>query len=35
VFASKLKALKVYLKKWNEKIFGNAEKQKKDLMDGI
>jgi len=33
--ASKLKALKAHLKKWNEDIFGNVGKWKKDLMDGI
>jgi hypothetical protein len=35
VLACKLKALKVDLKKWNEDIFGNVGKRKKDLMDGI
>jgi hypothetical protein len=35
VLACKLKALKSDLKKWNEKVFGNVGKKKKDLMDGI
>jgi hypothetical protein len=35
ILACKLKALKADLKKWNEEIFGNVGKKKKDLMDGI
>jgi hypothetical protein len=35
VLACKLSALKTDLKKWNEEIFGNVRKQKKDLVDGI
>jgi hypothetical protein len=30
ILASKLKALKTDMKKWNEEVFGNIEKQKKD-----
>jgi hypothetical protein len=32
VFASKLKALKVDLKKWNKEIFGNAGKAEKSFI---
>jgi hypothetical protein len=35
VLAYKLRILKMDLKKWNEEIFGNVRKQKKDLVDGI
>jgi hypothetical protein len=35
VLACKLKALKSDLKKWNEEVFGNVGKKKKDLLDGI
>jgi hypothetical protein len=31
VFARKLKALKLDLKKWNEKVFGNVERNKEDF----
>jgi hypothetical protein len=30
-----LRALTTDLKKWNEEVFGNVGKQKKDLLDGI
>lgn len=33
VLARKLKALKLYLKKWNEEGFGNVKKQKKVCLD--
>jgi hypothetical protein len=35
VLARKLRALKMDLKKWNEEIFGNVGKRKKELVDGI
>ncbi|XP_035541166.1 uncharacterized protein LOC118344500 isoform X2 [Juglans regia] len=35
VLASKLKALKVDLKKWNKEVFGNVEQQKKSLWDEL
>uniref|UniRef100_A0A2N9FU80 Reverse transcriptase domain-containing protein n=1 Tax=Fagus sylvatica TaxID=28930 RepID=A0A2N9FU80_FAGSY len=35
VFANKLKALKVDLKKWNETEFGNVNVQKKTLLAGL
>jgi NADPH-dependent 7-cyano-7-deazaguanine reductase QueF-like protein len=28
ILASKLKALKVYLNRWNEEVFGNVERKK-------
>jgi len=35
VFASKLKALKTYLKQWNEEVFGNVGVHKKKLEKGL
>jgi hypothetical protein len=35
VLASKLKALKVDLKIWNAKVFGDVGKKKKELLEGI
>lgn len=35
VFARKLKALKVDMKKWNEEVFGNVGVQKKELEKGL
>jgi len=35
VFARKLKALKVDLKKWNEEVFGNVGVQKKEMKKGL
>jgi hypothetical protein len=35
VLARKLKALKSDLKKWNEEVFVNVGKRKKDFLDGI
>jgi hypothetical protein len=35
VLANKLKALKVDLKKWNEEVFGDIGKKKKELLEGI
>jgi hypothetical protein len=35
VLAHKLRALKMDLKEWNEEIFGDVGKRKKELMDGI
>ena len=35
VLVCRLKALKLDLKKWNEEVFGNVGKQKKDLLDVI
>ena len=35
VFANKLKALKAYLKKWNETEFGHITVQKKQLLAGL
>jgi len=33
VLASKLKALKTDLKKWNEELFGNVERKKQILLE--
>jgi hypothetical protein len=35
VLANKLKALKADLKKWNEEVFGDIGKKKKELLEGI
>jgi hypothetical protein len=35
VFARKLKALKVDLKKWNEEVFGNVGVRKKEMEKGL
>jgi hypothetical protein len=35
ILASKLKALKTDLKKWNEKMFGDVGKKKNELLEGI
>jgi len=35
ILANKLKALKADLKKWNEEVFGDLGKKKKELMEGI
>jgi hypothetical protein len=35
VLASKLKALKADLKKWNEVVFGDVGKKKKEMLEGI
>jgi hypothetical protein len=35
VLVYKLNDLKLDLKKWNEEVFGNAGKQKRDLLDCI
>jgi hypothetical protein len=35
VLAKKLKALKADLKKWNEEVFGDLRKKKKELLEGI
>jgi len=35
VFARKLKALKIDLKKWNEEVFGNVGVQKKKLEKSL
>jgi len=35
ILANKLKALKSDLKKWNEEVFGDIGKKKKELLDGI
>jgi len=35
VLARKLKALKIDLKKWNEKVFGNVERKKKILLEEL
>lgn len=32
---NKLKALKTDLKKWNEEVFGDIGKKKKELLEGI
>ena len=33
--ANKLKVLKIDLKKWNEKVFSDVGKKKKELLEGI
>jgi hypothetical protein len=35
ILANKLKALKTDLKKWNEEVFGDIGKKKKELLEGI
>lgn len=35
VLTCKLRGLKTDLKKWNEEIFGDVGKRKKELVDGI
>ena len=35
VLASKLKSLKMDLKKWNEEAFGDIRRKKKELLEGI
>lgn len=35
VLAQKLKALKLELKKWNEEVFGNVGKLKKEMVEGF
>jgi hypothetical protein len=35
VLVRKLKALKINLKKWNEQVFDNVEKQKNVLLDEL
>jgi hypothetical protein len=35
VLANKLKALKTDLKKWNEEVFGEVGKKKKELLEGV
>jgi hypothetical protein len=35
ILANKLKALKTDLKKWNEEVFGDIGKKKKELLKGI
>jgi hypothetical protein len=35
VLARKLKALKLDLKKWNEKVFGNVERNKRKLIEDL
>jgi hypothetical protein len=35
ILANKLKALKSDLKKWNEEVFGDIGKKKKELLEGI
>jgi hypothetical protein len=35
VLAQKLKALKSDLKKWNEEVFGNVGKRKKEMVEGL
>jgi hypothetical protein len=35
VLAQKLKALNADLKKWNEEVFGNVGKQKKEMAEGL
>jgi hypothetical protein len=35
ILASKLKALKVDLKRWNEEVFGNVERKKKILLEEL
>jgi hypothetical protein len=35
VLASKLKALKIYLKRWNKEVFGNVERKRKILLEEL
>jgi hypothetical protein len=35
VFARKLKALKLKLKKWNEEVFGNVERNKRIIVEDL
>jgi hypothetical protein len=35
VLTNNLKALKANLKKWNEEVFGDVRKKKKELLEGI
>jgi hypothetical protein len=35
ILGNKLKALKTDLKKWNEEVFGEVGKKKKELLEGI
>jgi hypothetical protein len=35
ILTNKLKALKTDLKKWNEEVFGDIGKKKKELLEGI
>lgn len=35
ILACKLKVLKMDLKKWNEEVFDNEGKKKKDLLDEL
>jgi len=35
ILANKLKALKADLKKWNEKVFSDVGKKKKEVLEGI
>jgi uncharacterized protein YydD (DUF2326 family) len=35
ILASKLRALKADLKKWNEEVFGDVGKKKEELLEGI
>jgi predicted translin family RNA/ssDNA-binding protein len=35
VLAQKLKALKTDLKKWNEEVFGDVGKRKREMVEGL